>query len=90
MCVVVCVGGVWPPCTGRALRSISASKFHLKETKAHRDRTEKDNSGGLAHGLESKQKVKPCSESDDSDLGQEGSFWNLFGNKYSNQKVFRQ
>lgn len=35
VCLGVCVAAEQSPCTGRALRSISASKFHLKETKTH-------------------------------------------------------
>lgn len=60
MCVNWCVFGgcVAPsqiPSTGSARRSISASKFHLKETKTHRDRKESENPGGrsLADRLKS-------------------------------------
>lgn len=49
VCRCVCLGVCGPsqiPCTGRALCSISASKFHLRETKAHRDRKENENPPG--------------------------------------------
>lgn len=51
MCLGVC-GPSQTPCTGRAL---SASKFHLKETKTHGNRKENMNSGGrgLADRLQS-------------------------------------
>lgn len=55
----VCVCGRWTvsPCTGRALRSISASKFHLKETKTRGSTEENSGSQGLADRLKTWIKI---------------------------------